>query len=153
MFSFIVLVFAVFLALASDSASEPSTSPDIVDLGYAQHIPTLVNETTSGRKVRIYKNIRFANSPTGELRFRLPDTDLPIIDGIQDGDVPDPRTTASRLVQQPPRSRRTTEPHGDKRTACSWMSIFRITSGPATLRLSSTGLWGARTPLGAKTCS
>jgi carboxylesterase type B len=39
--------------------------------------------------VSVYKNIRFANPPTGNLRFRLPDTQLPKTPGIQDGNVPD----------------------------------------------------------------
>ncbi|SPN96553.1 uncharacterized protein DNG_00076 [Cephalotrichum gorgonifer] len=63
-------------------------NPNLVDLGYAKHIPTHTNKTSSGHKVHIYKNIRFANSPTGTLRFRLPDTSLPKVDGIQDGSAP-----------------------------------------------------------------
>ncbi len=69
------------------TAAEPQ---GLVDLGYAKQVPTFVNTTTSGKKVAIYKNIRFANAPTGRLRFRLPDTKLTKVDGIQDGTVLDP---------------------------------------------------------------
>lgn len=57
----------------------------VVDLGYAKHIPTWTYTTSSGLKISVYKNIRFANSPTGDLRFRMPDTNLPKQVGIQDG--------------------------------------------------------------------
>ncbi|CAG9988634.1 unnamed protein product [Clonostachys byssicola] len=60
----------------------------LVDLGYARHVPTYTNTTTSGHNVTIYKNIRFANAPTGDLRFRRADTDLPHVDGVQRGDEP-----------------------------------------------------------------
>lgn len=84
-----LLAFSALCCLAWCAAAGPSSNPDLIDLGYAKHVPTLVNQTASGRKVRIYKNIRFANAPTGQMRFHLPDTDLPVIDGIQDGDAPD----------------------------------------------------------------
>jgi carboxylesterase type B len=61
------------------------SSPGLVDLGYARHVPTYINTTSSGHKVSIYKNIRFANPPVGDLRFRRPNTNLPRIDGVQDG--------------------------------------------------------------------
>ncbi|KAL2131747.1 hypothetical protein VTI74DRAFT_4647 [Chaetomium olivicolor] len=60
----------------------------MVDLGYAKHIPSYVNTTASGQRVAIYKNIRFANAPTGTLRFRAPNTELPRVDNVQDGKVP-----------------------------------------------------------------
>lgn len=63
-------------------------TPGLVDLGYAKHVPTYINTTSSGHRVAIYENIRFANPPTGDLRFRAPDTNLPIVQGIQDGRVP-----------------------------------------------------------------
>lgn len=60
-------------------------APGLVDLGYAKHIPTFINKTSSGLKVFIYKNIRFAKPPTGDLRFRWPNTDIDHTDGVQDG--------------------------------------------------------------------
>ncbi|KAH9984344.1 Alpha/Beta hydrolase protein [Xylariaceae sp. FL0662B] len=66
----------------------PTHPAGLVDLGYAKHVPTFINTTATGKKVAIYKNIRFANPPTGDLRFRKPDTDLPKTEGIQDGNVP-----------------------------------------------------------------
>ena len=59
--------------------------PGLVDLGYAKHVPTFTNTTTSGLRVAVYKNIRFGNPPTGELRFRKPDTRLQHQSGVQDG--------------------------------------------------------------------
>lgn len=85
----IFFVFPIPFSLASLATAEPTSNQDLIDLGYARHVPTLVNETASGRKIRTYKNIRFANAPTGDLRFRLADTDLPMNDGIQNGEVPD----------------------------------------------------------------
>jgi carboxylesterase type B len=78
----------------------------VIDLGYAKHVPTYVDITESGRKVSVYKNIRFANPPSGNLRFRLPDTRLPKVGGIQDGSVADLQThcisSASGSVPFPP---------------------------------------------------
>ncbi|GJN83953.1 hypothetical protein PLIIFM63780_007504 [Purpureocillium lilacinum] len=68
--------------------SNPSHLDGLIDLGYAKHVPTYVNTTASGQRVAIYKNIRFARSPTGELRFRAPNTKLSRVDGVQDGKVP-----------------------------------------------------------------
>lgn len=66
----------------------PPHQPGLVNLGYSKHVPTYTNTTSSGLGVSIYKNIRFANAPTGELRFRAPNTDLPFVDGVQNGKVP-----------------------------------------------------------------
>jgi len=83
-----------FVALAVATLSNPATSysphhlPGLVNLGYAKHLPTYVNTTASGQRVAIYKNIRFANSPTGDLRFRAPNTTLPRVDSVQDGRMP-----------------------------------------------------------------
>lgn len=71
------------------SSNCPPQPSGLVDLGYAKHIPTFVNKTVSGHNVTIYKNIRFANAPTGNLRFRAPDTNLPTQPGIQDGHAPE----------------------------------------------------------------
>ncbi|KAK2759967.1 hypothetical protein FQN54_002703 [Arachnomyces sp. PD_36] len=57
-----------------------------VDLGYAIHAPTYINVTDSGLKIAGYNNIRFAEPPTGALRFRKPKTPPPQSPGgIQDG--------------------------------------------------------------------
>lgn len=56
-----------------------------VDLGYAIHEPTYVNITESGLKIAGYNNIRFAEPPTGSLRFRKPKTPPPQQPGLQDG--------------------------------------------------------------------
>jgi hypothetical protein len=75
--------------------------PGVIDLGYAKHIPTYVNETTSGHKVSIYKNIRFGNPPTKELRWRRADTDLPVVEEIQDGNIQSPSCISSAPSQVP----------------------------------------------------
>lgn len=48
-----------------------------VDLGYATH--------TSGTKVFLYNNIRFAQPPTGDRRFRKPVTPPPHKPGVLNG--------------------------------------------------------------------
>ncbi len=80
---FLVQYFATSTALPTC----PTRNKGLVDLGYAKHIPTYVNTTASRERVAIYKNIRFANSPSGNLRFRKPDTNLPTQDGVQDGEA------------------------------------------------------------------
>ncbi|KAK2806228.1 hypothetical protein FQN50_005953 [Emmonsiellopsis sp. PD_5] len=59
-----------------------------VDLGYAVHVPTTVNSTSSGLSYANYDNIRFAHPPLGPLRFRKPKTPPPKQDGIQNGSAP-----------------------------------------------------------------
>lgn len=80
---------AIFLSsrlLFSEAhAAEPLKPLGLTDLGYAKYIPTWYYETRSGFNISVYKNIRFANPPTGSLRFRLPDTKLPVAENIQDG--------------------------------------------------------------------
>ncbi|KAH8898893.1 putative lipase 2 [Thozetella sp. PMI_491] len=79
------------LDLASGSTS---CVPGLVDLGYAKHIPSYVATTSSGNNVTVYKNIRFAKPPIGNLRFRWPDTRVPKQEGIQNGLRPDDRDTS-----------------------------------------------------------
>lgn len=45
-------------------------SRDHIDLGYARHTVTSTNTTARGHKIDVYKNICFAKSPVGELRFK-----------------------------------------------------------------------------------
>jgi len=70
---------------SSVHASAPPEPVALVDLGYAKHIPTWYYQSASGRNISVYKNVRFANPPTGDLRFRLPDTKLPRTKTVQDG--------------------------------------------------------------------
>ncbi|EFR01822.1 cholinesterase [Nannizzia gypsea CBS 118893] len=56
-----------------------------VNLGYAIHMPTYINITSFGLAVAKYNNIRYAQPPVGDLRFRKPKTPPPQADGIQDG--------------------------------------------------------------------
>ena len=72
----------MLLVLARSATDITLCALDLVNLGYAKHIPTIVSEAASGSKLPIYKNIRFANALTAELRLLLPSTDLPTIDGV-----------------------------------------------------------------------
>ncbi|KAM3501949.1 hypothetical protein MY10362_005189 [Beauveria mimosiformis] len=74
-----------YISASSASFPYPPHNSGLVDLSYAKHVPTYINTTVSGARVAVYKNIRFANAPTGNLRFRKPDTNLPTQDGVQDG--------------------------------------------------------------------
>lgn len=56
-----------------------------VNLGYATHVPTYINTTSTGLRYANYNNIRFAYPPLGPLRFRRPRTPPPKQDGWQDG--------------------------------------------------------------------
>jgi hypothetical protein len=79
------ILFSICLANPLQNISPPGR---VIDLGYAKHIPTYINTTVSGRRIAIYKNIRFALPPTGSRRFRKPDISLPNTEGVQDGKVP-----------------------------------------------------------------
>jgi hypothetical protein len=86
----LLLFYLCSTILPTSSTKVQSCTPQkgVVDLGYAKHIPTYTNTTASGKNITIYKNIRFANPPTGNLRFRRPDTNLPKVRDVQDGHVP-----------------------------------------------------------------
>lgn len=78
-------------ALALLSRQCMASPPDfsIVDLGYSRHAPTFVNTTsTTNTSFTSYVNIRFAQPPLGDLRFKRPVTPSPKSDGVQDGVVP-----------------------------------------------------------------
>ncbi|TQV95176.1 lipase [Cordyceps javanica] len=81
----VIQLLALGMVTSATASTCPSRNGGLVDLGYAKHVPTYVNTTASGERVAVYKNIRFANAPTGNLRFRKPDTALPTQDGVQDG--------------------------------------------------------------------
>ena len=87
---FISLAVSLFLSLSYLSVVCQCHPTDCdpfppVDLGYAVHIPTVVNETSNGLKVASYNNIRFAQPPLGPLRFRKPQTPPSKQPGIQNG--------------------------------------------------------------------
>lgn len=64
---------SLLLLLVSSATSKTTSSLPIVDLGYVQQQATEYN-TTSG--LCIYKNVRYARPPLGELRFRKPEPPL-----------------------------------------------------------------------------
>lgn len=82
----------LFITLASAAIGSPVSAAasafPTIDLGYARHIPTFTNVSQSNISYATYRNIRFAQPPVGDLRFRRPVTPPPASDGIQDGVVP-----------------------------------------------------------------
>jgi carboxylesterase type B len=88
MFLSTLLLLHALVVYTSGSPAQDAHQNGLINLGYAQHVPTYVNKTVSGHKVTIYKNIRFARAPTGNLRFRAPATQLPKVKAIQNGKVP-----------------------------------------------------------------
>lgn len=77
------------LCLLSRQCTASTPEFPTVDLGYARHEPTYVNQsTTTNTSFASYMNIRFAQPPLGDLRFKRPVTPPPEADGVQDGVVP-----------------------------------------------------------------
>jgi len=60
---------------------------NLINLGYAKHIPTYTNTTPSGTTLLNYNNIRYAQPPLGPLRFRKPAVPPLHQQGIQDGNL------------------------------------------------------------------
>lgn len=83
---FILLILSLYIppVTASPRLGE-ETHAGVVNLGYAIHMPTFINSTRSGRRISIYKNIRFVNAPIKNLRFRKPDTNIPKSRCIRNG--------------------------------------------------------------------
>ncbi|PGH06545.1 hypothetical protein AJ79_06484 [Helicocarpus griseus UAMH5409] len=76
------------VAISFANPTNPTDPFPTVDLGYATHVPTYINETSSGFRYANYNNIRFAEPPLGALRFRRPKTPPPKQYGIQNGSAP-----------------------------------------------------------------
>jgi carboxylesterase type B len=80
---------AIFVSLfcfnAALATPRDNTIKHLIDLGYARHVPTWINTTSSGTKLLNYNNIRYAEPPTGWKRFRKPVTPPPYQCDIQDG--------------------------------------------------------------------
>lgn len=73
----------------------------VVDLGYAKHAPTIVNTTSSYNiSYATYANIRFAQPPVGDLRFRKPKTPPPNNATVQNGIYE--RNATDCLISIPP---------------------------------------------------
>ncbi|KAK2776710.1 hypothetical protein FQN53_002502 [Emmonsiellopsis sp. PD_33] len=109
LFSSILSPLPLFLSLQSLSSANASPIEDSakfpnIDLGYAIHAPTFINTTASGVKLGNYNNIRFAQPPIGDLRFRNPKTPPPRQHGVQDGvmnPTPDCVSSANKYVPFP----------------------------------------------------
>jgi hypothetical protein len=88
--SVVILLFNLISGVLCSPAPDchNNSLPGLVDLGYSKHIPGWRNTTGSGKRVSVYRNIRFAKPPTGDLRFRKPDINTAHEDGIQDGLYP-----------------------------------------------------------------
>lgn len=95
-----LLSFSLFFP-AKPSPLSPSSPFPTVDLGYARHIPTYTNTSSSTNVTwAAYRNIRFAHPPLGDNRFRAPVTPPPVAEGIQDGRLP---RNSTNCVQTWPR--------------------------------------------------
>jgi carboxylesterase type B len=81
-----VLTFLVLLLFSTSKAALLNTSFPNINLGYAIHAPTFINATSSGLQIASYNNIRFAQPPTGDLRFRSPLTPPPYVEVVIHGD-------------------------------------------------------------------
>ncbi|KAH7130073.1 lipase [Dendryphion nanum] len=77
----------LFLTLPSPIFTHPNTNTNLIDLGYAKHIPTYTNLTKTNASLLNYNNIRYASPPLGPLRFRKPLTPPPYQPLIQDGNI------------------------------------------------------------------
>jgi carboxylesterase type B len=60
---------------------------NLVNLGYAKHIPTYTNKTSTNTTLLNYNNIRYAQPITGNSRFRKPRTPPSYQPGIQSGNL------------------------------------------------------------------
>lgn len=70
-----------------------STLP-VVDLGYVKQRATVYNETNDWY---IFKNVRYAAPPLGDLRFRKPQPPVPQ-QGIQSGNMSDYDATCTQTI-------------------------------------------------------
>ncbi|KIX00728.1 uncharacterized protein Z518_09793 [Rhinocladiella mackenziei CBS 650.93] len=92
---------AYSLFLIGGVAAQSCTSFPVIDLGYARHAPTQTNQTALHNiSYATYANIRFAQPPVGDLRFRAPQTPPPTSAGIQNGSYP--RNATDCLNSIPP---------------------------------------------------
>jgi hypothetical protein len=92
------LIPSLLLLLAKSAISIQTSSFPIVDLGYVQQQATEYNATSG---LYIYKNVRYARPPLGELRFRKSEPPLQEPAGnISDGSQY-PTTICSQAVPLP----------------------------------------------------
>ncbi|KAF4966556.1 hypothetical protein FSARC_5798 [Fusarium sarcochroum] len=74
--------FLLLLAAGNALAAPRTPNLPVVDLGYERHQALSYNETTEVYK---FSNIRYAQPPVGQLRFRAPVPPLPNLNEIQTG--------------------------------------------------------------------
>lgn len=79
------LVFWIVIGSCSPSYRPNDSNLPVVDLGYVKQRATVYNETNDWY---IFKNIRFAAPPLGNLRFRKPQSPISQ-EEIQDGAIED----------------------------------------------------------------
>lgn len=102
------LLFYPLLPFILASAREVPLAPSKfsnVDLEYGVHAPTYTNSSSSGLQVATYANIRYAQPPIGNLRFRKAKVPPPHHDGILDGTGYPPTdcvSTAPAMIPYPP---------------------------------------------------
>ncbi|PPJ52236.1 hypothetical protein CBER1_09721 [Cercospora berteroae] len=92
-------ILAIALAAAAQSTGLVNDDFPIVDLGYARHAPTKINQTTLNNiSYATYPNIRFAQPPVGALRFRKPKIPPPYAEGVQNGVVSQNETNCIQAI-------------------------------------------------------
>jgi carboxylesterase type B len=77
----------ILQALSVLAYPRPTDDGYVVDLDYAKHAPSWKNTTTHGTTLLNYNNIRYAQPPVGDLRFRKPAFPPPISEGISFGNI------------------------------------------------------------------
>lgn len=88
---------SVIVPVAVLALTENQCNDHIIDLGYAKHAVSWTNTTTHGTTLLNYNNIRYAQPPLGDLRFRRPAIPPPTNIGISFGNL-----TTSRDEFLPP---------------------------------------------------
>jgi len=88
----------LLLLLANSATSSPTSSLPVVDLGYVYQQATEYNATSD---LYVYKNVRYARPPLGELRFRKPEPPLQEPAGSISNGSQYPTTICSQAIPPP----------------------------------------------------
>lgn len=81
------LIGSILVPAAVLAHAEQQCDDYIIDLGYAKHAVSWTNITTHGTTLLNYNNIRYAQPPLSDLRFRTPAVPPPTNVGISFGNL------------------------------------------------------------------